>query len=355
MDVLFVVDSLCEGGAGRVVARLASFFQRLGLSVSILPVFDNTIKYDVNSRVNVLRTFDKPLEHSVVERIKLIRESACETNADVVVSFLSYINLYAIVAGIGKKWKTIVSERNNPYTDAGNKMIRFIRRYLYLLADGYVFQTNDARDYFFKHIRAKSCVIANPVADDIPEPYRGIRTKRIVSAGRLTRQKNYTLALIAMSKVLHDHPDYIYEIYGEGEERESITKLIQQLSIENNVVLKGHVTKLLDNIKDASVFVLSSDYEGMSNSLIEALAIGLPVVSTDHPIGGARQLISNGENGILVPVGKVDELTRAICDLIDNPELANRFGKAATRVRKDYSIEVVGNRWLKYIASICGK
>lgn len=355
MNVLFVVDSLNEGGAGRVVARLASFFQKSGIVTSVLPIFDNAISYEIDSSVEVYTTFDKPLEHSVTDRIKLIRTCATRAKADVVISFLSYINLYAIVAGIGKKWTTVVSERNNPYKDPGNKKIRFIRKYLYLMADGFVFQTEDARDYFFKRIREAGCVIPNPVADDIPNSYVGNRTKRIVSAGRLTKQKNYTLALNAISKVLKKHPDFIYEIYGQGEERDSILQLINQLDIEDKVILKGQVSGLLEKIEDASVFLLSSDYEGISNSLIEALAIGLPVVSTDHPIGGARLLIQSGENGILVPVGDVEKTTEAICNLIESPEKAKKISMNASKVRDDYSIRVIGKKWIDYINVINGR
>ena len=355
MNVLFVVDSLSAGGAGRVVARLSSYFQEQGVCTSVLPVFDNAVTYNVDSGVRIFRTFEKPLEHAVSERIALIRDAARSAEADVVVSFLSFINLYAIAAGIGSKWKTVVSERNNPYTYPDNKKIRIVRKCLYLLADGYVFQTNDARDYFSKPIRAASRVIANPVADDIPEPYGGVRSKRIVSAGRLTRQKNYPMALTAMAKVLQAHPDYVYEIYGDGEEKESLLDLIRQLKLEKNVFLMGHSTKLLSAIRDASVFVLSSDYEGMSNSLIEALALGLPVVSTDHPTGGARMLIENGKNGLLVPVGDAEALTAAVCSLIEHPAAAESIGKAAAKIREDHSIEVIGDRWLDYLSSLSGK
>lgn len=354
MNILFVVDGLNEGGAGRVVARLSSYFVEEGINTFVLPVFDRIITYDIDPRVEICSTFNEPLKHSVFDRIILIRKNASKVQADVVISFLSYINLYSIVAGIGKKWKTIVSERNNPYTDPSNKRIRFIRRYLYLIANGIVFQTEDARNYFSKIIRRKSRVIPNPVARDIIPPYKGERNKTIVSVGRLTKQKNYSMALIAMNAVLNKHPDYVYEIYGQGEELDNIVQLIDQLNIKDKVVLKGHVVGLIDYIKDASVFVLSSDYEGMSNSLIEAMAVGLPVVSTDHPIGGARMLINNEENGILVPVGDDRALSEAVCYLIENPQKAESISKEATMVREKYSISKIGNKWLEYTSRISG-
>ena len=353
MKILFVVDSLCGGGAGRVVSRIANELVNSNHDVAILPLFSKEITYPVSKKVHVFSNFSDALSVSVRQRIKLIRRVACEFKADTVISFLSYINIYTILASLGSKWKTIISERNDPHLEPKTKSIRLLRHILYPFANGCVFQTIDAREYFAKNITRKGIVISNPVSEDIPPRYKGIRKRKIVSAGRLTAQKNYVLAINAVARVLYKYPEYIYEIYGEGEERENLVALINKLGMENRILLKGHVDNLMECIRDASVFLLSSDYEGMSNSLLEALAMGIPTISTNHPIGGAKSLIKTGYNGILTPINDENAMIDALEYLITNPNIAEEMGERAERLREELSVQNITQQWLSFISESC--
>lgn len=349
MRVLFVVDSFAEGGAGRVVARLTQVFEKKGNAVAVLPVFDNTIIYPVAQNAKVYKTFDNPLAESVLKRSKLIRDCAKDFKADTVIAFLTYINIYAVIAGFGQKWKTFISERNNPYVDPQNQKLRTIRKFVYPFANGLICQTPDAKEYFSRFIQRKSAVIPNPVSEEIPNPYTGKRTKRIVSAGRLTKQKNYYLAIDAFAKIADKYPEFTYEIYGQGEEHDRLTDYIQKSGLNGRVLLKGQSSHLMEDINNASVFLMSSDYEGMSNSLIEALAMGIPVISTDHPIGGAKMLITDQLNGLLVPVNNVDKMAEALDKVLGNPAFAQSLSSNASAIKDALNIDAIGEQWIQFV------
>lgn len=198
-------------------------------------------------------------------------------------------------------------------------------------------------------LEKKSKVIANPITSSIPDPYDGEREKRIVAVNRLSQQKNIFMLLRAMKRVLDVFPEYILEIYGKGEQQAELEKFSKELKISDNVKFMGQKANVQTYIVNASVFVSSSDYEGMSNSMLEAMAIGLPVVCTDCPIGGARTVIKNNINGILTPVGDDKKFADAIIDLLSNPKKADKLGKNASLLREKLSAEIIAKKWEKLL------
>lgn len=136
--------------------------------------------------------------------------------------------------------------------------------------------------------------------------------------GRLEPQKNFPMLIKAFSEFRKEENDYKLVIYGEGRERRNIENLIRELHLENTVLLPGRNKDVLNCIRDCAAFILSSDYEGMPNALIEAMCMGMPVISTDCPSGGPRELIHNGENGLLVEVNNVKDMKKAMQKITDN-------------------------------------
>ena len=247
-----------------------------------------------------------------------------------------------MIAAAGIKHRFLVSERNDPSRMSGQK----IRDWSYRKADKLIFQTDDVKKYFSDDIQRKSAVIPNPVSNDLPEPYQGERKKRIVSVGRLQPQKNHKLLLEAFAIFHEVYADYELHIFGIGKLENDLKMQAEQLHIEDCVVFRGFSSNVQREIWDCAMFVLSSDYEGISNSMIEALAMGVPVISTDCS-GGSRIYIENGVNGILTPVGDKKALSEAMIMLADDPELARKLSINGTKIKEQCGLEKIADRFLK--------
>ena len=222
-------------------------------------------------------------------------------------------------------------------------------------ANGWVFQTEEAKDWYGKAIgKAKVQIIPNAINPDfIKEPYRNDRKKTIVTAGRLTEQKNHVLLLKAFAKICQKFPDYQLVIYGGGGNlKNKIVETVKQLNIEDRVIMPGYTTNIGDKIKDASLFVLSSDFEGMPNALMEAMALGLPCVSTDCKGGGARFLIDNEKNGLLTPIGDVAALAKAIDRMLSDRKFAEQCGEEAHKICEQLAPEKIYREWESLIIAI---
>lgn len=179
-------------------------------------------------------------------------------------------------------------------------------------------------------IRHKAKILPNPISNELASINKiyNQTVKTIVSAGRLVKQKNYPLLIGAFAKVHEKYPHLQLHIYGEGELSLDLQALIDQLGLRSSAVLKGRSNELWQEFSRADIFVLSSEFEGMPNVLLEAMAIGLPCISTDCPTGPA-ELIKNGWNGILVPNRDEDKLTQAITYMVENPSAGREMGRRA--------------------------
>ena len=203
--------------------------------------------------------------------------------------------------------------------------------------------------FFHGEALRKGVVIPNPLNPALPEPYHGKRNKTIVSFCRMTPQKNLKLLVDTFSCVHEKYPDYRLEIYGEGESKEEIISYVSEKGLQPFVEIKPFDKTLHRKILDSCMFVSSSDYEGMSNSMLEALAIGLPAVCTDCPAGGARAIIQDHENGLLVPVRDVLALANAMNEVIEDPQLAQKLSENGAKIRDELNVEAIGRRWLELL------
>ena len=258
--------------------------------------------------------------------------------------------MYTSVALRDTKIPVIISERNDPIKDCPSRIKRLLRSISYQLADGFVFQTEDAKRHFNKKIQSKAVVIPNPVKRDLP--YADTKKAKIVAAARLTEQKNYPMLLKSFKLFLRDYPEYTLHIYGDGKKKAELVAMCGELKIQNRVIFEGNVPDLHERITDAKMFVLSSNYEGISNSLLEAMAMGLPCVSTDCPCGGSRMLIEDGVSGLLTPVGDDVAFCEAMKKIVDSQELAYRLGREAVKARETYSEETIVQCYFAYFESI---
>lgn len=350
MNIVFSMARMQGGGAERVVSELANSFVDRGHSVSIIVTKNSNCVYHLHEQIRLIDLSDN--DRGIFERVKAIRKCISENNFDVIISFLTNTNLETILANAGKKVPLIISERNNPYTDPKEKIYRLMRSLVYPFADGYVFQTPDAQAYFNRNIRKKSTIIMNPINPDLPSVFSGVREKRVVNVARLFEQKNQKLFIDAFCEFIKTHQDYIAEIYGDGPMEDELCSYIKKVNMDGKITLRGFSKNVLEDIRSAEMFVLSSDYEGMSNALIEAVGIGVPCISTDHPIGGARMTIKDGENGFLVPVNNVEVMAEKMSAIADDTTLAQKFSSNGMSLRQKLSVSVISSQWLDYIDKV---
>ena len=349
--IVIITRNLSGGGAERVIAQLANYFAARGKNCTIITLNDDAVFYQLDPRVSLLpvgcKSGNKALDKFL--RYRQVRKMVLREKPDLVLSLPEEIGVYVLLALLGTKIPVYVSERNNPWVMPDVKSTRMLRDLMYPFAEGLIFQTEMAKSFFPEAIQKKGVVLKNPVdAQRIPLRYGGQREQVIVSAGRLSRQKNMPLLLKAFARFSPNHPEFRLRIFGEGRLREELEALTVSLGIAQKVELPGRSTALLEKMNSAAMFVLPSDYEGMPNVLLEAMCMGMPCISTDCPSGGPRELIRDGENGLLIPVGDETALYEAMEKMAD-PVFAKRMGDAAYEIREELTSPEIFVSWYRYL------
>lgn len=363
MKITLLIGSLTGGGAERVVCNLANFLVKKNHKVTILTV--NDLKtYETDDRVRHVVLYRKTgshLPHFIINLIRINRMNRYfrKEKMDVYLTFLPELTKLILLQKRFLRCPIILAQRSDPevYYHASEHNRKSFEKY-YSQADGYVFQTEDAKK-FFEHRGINvlnSLVVANAVNQDfVSKSYKGTRRKVIVSAGRLTKAKNFSMLIEAFSQIQDKYSEYNLEIFGDGELKEKLIQQAESKGLKERVIFPGYVNNLGEKIKDASLFVLSSDYEGMSNALMEAMTLGLPVISTDCPAGGSRFLIEDGKNGRLVPVGDVEKMKEAIDDMLSDYGASIQMGVEARKICDELQSDKVYSKWEDFIKNTVNK
>lgn len=347
MKILFVNSSLTDGGSERAMSLVANQMVEFGHEVSMVLIRNKKRTYYCHPDINLIQLIYPSLSKASIlpRRLYLIRKYAKAIKPDCIVSFMWDVNVMTLVATVGLGIRIVVSERAFPGSSHRSLLSRKLEAVMYSLSSAVVYQTEGARDFCPNRLRDRSWVIPNVVAKPSLVPYAGVRSKSIVSVGRLTEQKNFPMLLEAFAKFSVSHPDYSLKIFGDGELRGKLVELSSSLGVADKIEFAGYVNNIPEQINGAAMFVLSSDYEGISNAMTEAMALGLPVVCTDCPTGGAATMIENGVNGLLVPVGDIDALAAAMSLVADDGALAQRIADQAKKVVERFSSESIGHMW----------
>lgn len=355
MKIFFYINILAGGGAERAIVNLSSSFTELGHDVSVVTSYQVDNEYDVKSTVKRFFLEDKKSECGFLsrnlKRISKLRRLLKKENPDILISFMSEPNFRAVVASAFLNVKTIISVRNDPHVEYVGKIKWILAELLFKKADGIVFQTPDAKMAFCRKIRNKSVVIPNMVNPIFYSTPRSTVKDIIITVGRLTAAKNHKLLIRVFNEIKDEIKDCLY-IYGEGELREELERIISENNLENRVFLCGNVKNIEEKFAEAKLFVLPSDYEGMPNALMEAMAMGLPCISTDCPCGGPKMIIENGLNGILVPVGDKEKLKQTILILINSDRMLNDYSVSSRVSSQKYKPELIIQKWEKYAKDV---
>lgn len=343
--IAFISSSLAGGGQERVTVNIANALACDGdYKVYIVTGAVESEEYYLNKKVKRYPI----LTSNVFKDFLNLRKFLKSHKIDVSIAMGLYPNFVSGMGNFAMKTKVIISERNAPAHDNISIKSKLFRFLFYRMADGYVFQTEGARSFYSKKIQKKGVIIENALKEDIPFK-SNICKKEIVAVGRLNSQKNYPCLIKAFALVLKEAPEYILRIFGKGDDEDALKALCIKLGIEDKVKFEGFSDNVHEAIKDSDIYVLSSDFEGMPNALMEAMAMGFPCVSTNCPSGGPAKLINHGKNGILVPVNDSKKLAKAILSLINNKKLKLSVSKNAVHIRDDYSDAVILKKWKKLL------
>ena len=360
MKIVFYISSLNKGGAERVISNLANYFSDNKKNEVYLILEQPTIKYNINSNIHLIVLENSNKKYNFITKkfryigyISKLKKIFKKIKPDVIIPFLALPAFMALISK-NKGSKVIVGVRNDPKTEYTTYLKQKMMKKLYPKADGFVFQTKEAQDYFKYIINCKQTIIYNAVSDDFVDYKSNIkkRKKEIVSVGRLHEQKNYPFLIESFTEISKKYPDYKLVIYGDGPEKEKLKDFTVNNKIDDKIVFAGNVDDVKQKISSASLYIMSSNFEGMPNSLIEAMVLGLPVISTDCPCGGPRELINNNRNGILVGVNNKKELIEAMDKLLSNKDLADKFGKEARKIIKKVDPNIIYNQWQDFISIV---
>lgn len=362
--VAMYIDSMYHGGAQRVMANLAEYFDKQGVKVLLIDDFvpkENILVYDVPESVEHIHLREKLDGNPVlknIERIKNLRNILKKEQPDIMLSFLGSPNMRMLVAANGLKCKKIVSVRNDPnreYAPSGVK--KWLTRQIFKTADGCVFQTHQAAEYFPESVQQRAQIIMNPVGEVFYETERKAEQHHVITVGRFAPQKNHKLLIDAFAQIADQFPEENLVIYGEATEskgtaRTELENLIQEKHLEDRILLPGDTKAVAEKLAECKLFVLSSDFEGMPNALLEAMTVGTPVISTDCPCGGPQEVIRNKENGVLVPCGDVNQLASAMASVLQDDEYAKKLGNAARETAMQFRAEEVYAQWHRYFLKV---
>ncbi len=362
--IAFHLNCLAQGGAERVVSSLANQLCTMGEEVFIATEWQEENEFEIDKRITRvhvgLREDDEKKSRitKFILRVRYLKDFVNEYKPDILIAFAQRANYRALMAAGNSSIPVLISIRTDPvgHYDALSDKIQI--RWLFPKAAGCVFQTKGQKEFFYPYLQDNSRIILNP----INPKYIGIapvdeskKEKAVVHHARLVDFKNQSLLLKAFIKVHERFPDYVLRLYG-GDSKDGTKEILEDIIRTNNaqnyIFLMGASDDLERELPKGMIYAFSSDWEGLPNSVLEAMALGMPVISTDCPCGGPATVIRNMENGLLVPIKDENALADAIIKLITDRELALSLGNEARHISDIANSAAVAQQWISYIQFI---
>lgn len=354
MKIFFYINSLSRGGAERVMTNLAGEMSQRGYDCTLITTFRTKSEYITSESVKRYSLFEERPSSFFVRNVMTVlrlRQHLKKEKPDLLVTFMGEPNFRGIIATRGLPVKTVVSIRNTPESEYGTGAMAFWAKILFRFASFVVFQTKDAQEWFPCPVRKKSAIIFNPVDKIFYEKKREKVTSGIVTVGRLVPQKNHRLLIRAYAKVA-DRISEDLVIYGGGEIA-PFEKYANSLGIGGRVHFPGQVSNISEVLANARIFVLSSDFEGMPNALMEAMAVGVPCISTDCPCGGPQMLFPDTIKSFLVPVGETDVLAKKLLQVLSDSKMEKYLAEECRKASRIFESSKVFDEWENCFREVC--
>ncbi len=351
MKILFVTNGLSSGGSERVLSTLANKLSTHNYSVCIVCVRGKESFYPIDNKIKVFFLDKEKYIYHLWQKMLWLRSFTKKMDFDLVISFIVRVYGFTILSLMGCHIPIITSERNDPRSF--DYLSRWIMHIFLPFSDHHVVQTENIKTYYPAFIQKKTSVISNPVNPSVLSQPPVEKKDVIISVGRLVRQKNHQMLINGFAAIADRHPSYKLVIYGEGPLREYLQQHIKRLGMEKRIMLPGRTKDIIKKMCEARIFCMTSTHEGMSNALIEALCLKLPVITTN--VSGVEKLITHNQNGLLIPVNNVPSLSKALDRLIDDEDLQRLFNKNNCKKISMFDINTIITQWETIIQNIMRK
>ncbi len=349
--VLFVQAGFGPGGAEKVISMLSGHFARRGLKVHVTafsmpeqgPYFENHPDVEISALTG---------KSGQLRRLMHIRKTVRQFKPDLVISFLTKVNVLTLLATLDKRIPVIICERNNPKRQNAHPLWLKLKAVLGMRAAKVVALTQKGLADLPPTLRKRGIVIPNPITPfDVVAPTKTGPASQLVSIGRLVPQKGFDMLLQAMQRIHAHSPETTLTIYGEGPERGALETLRRDLGLEGVVNLPGNTPEVGLWAKNSEIVLATSRFEGFHNVVAEAAVSGIPIVSFDCDYGPS-DLIDHGRNGFLVPTGDVDALAASALQLIQDPHMRTEMAANHTDIRHRLAPDLVFSVWDDLIAEV---
>lgn len=365
MRLALVISTLQAGGAERVLSLLANGFVAEGDEVLLITIAAaaGSDFYELDPRVTRLNIGTQKKSTSTLSgllanfgRVARLRKALAAWRPDCVLSFGDRTNVLSVLAARSLGLRVIVSERSDfSACDIGGGLWEFLRKFSYPRAQVVVFQTIEVAERFCRErVPVPFAVIGNPIAAEFTAPFdrdrKNVDSPSIVAMGRLSHEKGFDILIEAFGRVATDLPDWKLVIFGEGPCRGALEALRSAVGLDSRVQLPGYTKSPARDLAKAELFVLSSRFEGMPNAMLEAMALGIPVIAVDCS-AGVRELSKSGQRSLLVHPGDVFSLSEALRQLMESPAQRAELGSAGREVLAEFDAARIVARW----RSLCAR
>lgn len=341
--LMFVAPKITGGGAERVVSVLCNSLVDLGYHVDLVLYERKANEYPISKKVNIhLLPKNEKKEIKIIylgKKLLLLRKIIKDNKPDILIPFLPYQVEHTYLASRGLHVPMVVTVRNNPMFDTANEKQRKRRDWIANHVEGVFLQTETQRAYFSENVKKKCFVVTNPISETIIKSDYIFKDqmKRLISVGRLEEQKNFAMLIEAFYEIKKKHTEITLDIYGEGSLKNQLQQQIESLGLEDSVKLCGRTNDIVTTLTEHDLFIMPSNYEGMPNSLMEAMGIGLPCIATDCPTG-PKELLGENVRGLLIEIGNKNSLVNAIhYSLVNAEEMESKALLAKSYIREKFS------------------
>lgn len=343
MNVSFIAANLNSGGAERVMSLLANQFIEKGYGVEFIFLKKDIRFYPLHQNIKIKVAEKECGSDSLIKKLLWMRKHIQQDKPNAIFAFRIAVYSVTLISLLGIKIPVIASERNDPrFNSLAWKIIQAV---LLPLADRFVVQTQQIKDYFPKFIQKKTDIIFNPVTGKVFSLPSVPKEKRIISVGRLHSQKNQKMMIEAFARVSEEFPEWKLVIYGEGPERDSLESLVSsfRFQVSSRISLPGRSENIIDELNRSEIFAFSSDYEGMSNAVVEAFCVGLPIITTK--VSGTEDFITETKNGFLLERNDVDGMEKAMRKLMSDENQRKSIGNNNRQQANIFKIEHIFLQW----------